>query len=192
MPATAPLDRPQTSDDLDDVLDRAEAYFGHLPDLVRVLASNPAMCRTITDFLIQSLGPGRLDWGFKELIILKTLRATGSHYSYGAHERIAAELGVSTDKIGDVANSIWQTSDHFTDSERAIFALVEQIDEDANAVSDDLWDELRAHWDNGQLLEANAVITTFLMIGRVGDALGVSDPVLFERPLQDVIAEAEA
>jgi alkylhydroperoxidase family enzyme len=192
MPATAPLDRPQTSDDLDDVLDRAEAYFGHLPNLVRVLASNPAMCRTITDFLIQSLGPGRLDWGFKELIILKTLRATGSHYSYGAHERIAAELGVSTDKIGDVANSIWQTSDHFTDGERAIFALVEQIDEDANDVSDELWDELRAHWDNGQLLEANAVITTFLMIGRVGDALGVSDPVLFERPLQDVIAEAEA
>jgi len=192
MPATATLDRPQTSDDLDDVLDRAEAYFGHLPNLVRVLASNPAMCRTITDFLIQSLGPGRLDWGFKELVILKTLRATGSHYSYGAHERIAAELGVSTDKIGDVANSIWQTSDHFTDGERAIFALVEQIDEDANDVSDELWDELRAHWDNGQLLEANAVITTFLMIGRVGDALGVSDPVLFERPLQDVIAEAEA
>jgi len=192
MPATAPLDRPQTSDDLDDVLDRTEAYFGHLPNLVRVLASNPAMCRTITDFLIQSLGPGRLDWDFKELVILKTLRATGSHYSYGAHERIAAELGVSTDKIGDVANSIWQTSDHFTDGERAIFALVEQIDEDANDVSDDLWDELRTHWDNGQLLEANAVITTFLMIGRVGDALGMSDPVLFERPLQDVIAEAEA
>lgn len=192
MPATATLDRPQTSDDLDDVLDRAEAYFGHLPNLVRVLASNPAMCRTITDFLIQSLGPGRLDWGFKELIILKTLRATGSHYSYGAHERIAAELGVSTDKIGDVANSIWQTSDHFTDGERAIFVLVEQIDEDANAVSDDLWDELRTHWDNGQLLEANAVITTFLMIGRVGDALGVSDPVLFERPVEEVVAEAGA
>lgn len=192
MPATATLDRPQTSDDLDDVLDRAEAYFGHLPNLVRVLASNPAMCRTITDFLIQSLGPGRLDWGFKELVILKTLRATGSHYSYGAHERIAAELGVSTDKIGDVANSIWQTSDHFTDGERAIFVLVEQIDEDANAVSDDLWDELRTHWDNGQLLEANAVITTFLMIGRVGDALGVSDPVLFERPVEEVVAEAGA
>ncbi len=192
MPATATLDRPQTSDDLHDVLDRAEAYFGHLPNLVRVLASNPAMCRTVTDFLIQSLGPGRLDWGFKELVILKTLRATGSHYSYGAHERLAAKLGVSTEKIGDVANSIWQTSDHFPDGERAVFALVEQIDEDANDVSDELWDELRAHWDNGQLLEANAVITTFLMIGRVGDALGVSDPVLFERPLQDVIAEAEA
>lgn len=186
MPATVSLDRPDTDDELDEVLNRAEDYFGHLPNLVRVMSSNPAMCRTVTDFLIQALGPGRLPWGFKELIILKTLRAIGSHYSYGAHERIAAELGVPTDKIGDVANSLWQTSDHFSDRERAVFALVEQIAEDANAVPDALWDELRDHWDRGQLLEANAVITTYIMIGRVGDALGVSDPVLFERPIEDV------
>jgi alkylhydroperoxidase family enzyme len=186
MPATATLDRSDTDESLDEVLDRAEAYFGHVPNLVRVMASNPAMCRTVTDFLIQALGPGRLPWGFKELIILKTLRAIGSHYSYGAHERIAAELGVPTDKIGDVANSLWQTSDNFSDRERAVFALVEQIAEDANAVPDALWDELREHWDHGQLLEANAVITTYVMIGRVGDSLGVSDPVLFERPIEDV------
>ncbi len=192
MPATATLDRPQTDAELDDVLDRAEAYFGHLPNLVQALASNPAMCRTVTDFLIQSLGPGRLDWGFKELVILKTLRAAGSHYSYGAHERLAAELDVPDAKIGDVANSLWQTSDHFSDGERAIFALVEQIEEDANDVSDALWDELRTHWDDGQLLEANAVITTFLMIGRVGDALGIAEPTLFERPVAEVIADADA
>ena len=188
MPATATLDRTQTDVELDDVLDRAASYFGHLPNLVRTMSSNPAMCRTVTDFLIQALGPGRLDWGFKELIILKTLRAIGSHYSYGAHERIAAELGVPDEKIGDVANSLWHTSDHFTDGERAIFALVEQIADDANAVPDALWDELRTHWNDGQLLEANAVITTYVMIGRVGDALGVSDPVLFERPVADVAA----
>jgi len=192
MPATVPLDRSETDDELDEVLARADAYFGHVPNLVRTMASNPAMCRTVTDFLIQALGPGRLPWGFKELIILKTLRATGSHYSYGAHERIAAELGVPAEKIGDVANSLWQTSDHFSDRERAVFALVEQIAEDANAVPDALWEELRSHWDNGQLLEANAVITTYVMIGRVGDALGVSDPVLFERPVDEVAAPSTA
>lgn len=186
MPATVPLDQPKTDNELDEVIDRAEAYFGHVPNLVRVMASNPAMCRTVTDFLIQALGPGRLDWGFKELIILKTLRATGTYYSYGAHERIAAELGVPIDMIGDVANSLWKTSDHYSEGEKAVFALVEQIAEDANAVSDALWDDLRSHWDNGQLLEANAVITTYVMIGRVGDALGVADPVLFERSVHEV------
>lgn len=191
MPATAVLERSQTDPKLSSVLDEAEAYFGHVPNLVRVMSSNPAMCRTVTEFLMQALGPGRLTWGFKELIILKTLRSIGSYYSYGAHERLAAELGVSTDKIGDVANSLWQTSEQYGPAERAVFALVEQIAEDANAVPDALWNELRSHWKNGQLLEANAVITTYVMIGRVGDALGVSDPVLFQRPVEEVVAQAQ-
>jgi hypothetical protein len=60
-------------------------------------------------------------------------------------------------------------------------ALVEQIDEDATAVSDAHWGALRAFWGDGQLLEATAIITTFLMIGRVGDTLGLADPVLFKQ-----------
>ncbi len=52
---------------------------------------------------------------------------------------------------------------------------------DANAVDAELWTRLRASWDEGQLIELTPVITTFIMIGRVGDSLGVSDPVLFTK-----------
>lgn len=186
MPATQLLDKTTADPSLADVLDRAEAHFGHVHNLVGVLATNPGMCRSITDFLIQSMGPGRIDWGFKELIILKTLRALKSFYSYGAHEALARDLGVPDAKIGDVANALWRSSPHFTEAEKLVFELVEQIGVDANDVSDDLWEQLRAHWDHGQLLEITAVITTFIMIGRVGDALGVTDTVLFSRPLSEI------
>jgi len=151
---------------------------------VKALANNPTLGRSITNFLIQALGPGRIDWGLKELVILKTLRSIKSHYGYGAHERLARELGVPDEKIGDLANSLWRTSARFTDRERVLFEFVEQVSRDANDVSDELWQRLRSHWDAGQLLEINAVITTFIMIGRVGDALGVADPVLFTRPVK--------
>lgn len=177
------LDRSEMDPALAPLMNRAEAHFGHVPNLVRVLATNPALCRSITNFMMQSLGPGRLDWAFKEVIILKTLAVMKSHYSYGAHERLARDLGVPAEKLGDLANSLWRTSPHFTEAERVVLELVEQIGRDANDVSDALWDRLRTHWDHGQLLEITAVITTFLMIGRVGDALGVSDPVLFTRPV---------
>ncbi len=183
MPATQLLEQTDAEASVADVMQRAEAHFGHVPNLVRALAANPAMCRSITDFLIQSLGPGRINWDFKELIILKTLRALKSFYSYGAHERLATELGVSAEKIGDIANSLWRTSGHFTEGEKTVFELVDQIARDANDVGDALWERLRSYWDNGQLLEITAVITTFIMIGRVGDALGVSDPVLFSKPV---------
>ena len=161
------------------VYKEAEAHFGHVPNLVKALASNTNMCNSITRFMIQSLGEGRVSWAFKELVILKTLRVMKSHYSYGAHEKLAGQLGVSSEKLSDVANSLWRSSPHFTEGEKLVFELVEQIGKDANDVKPALWDALKKHWDQGQLVEINAVITTFLMIGRVGDALGVVDEVLF-------------
>ena len=184
MPAVALLERANADSSLQDVFDATEKHFGQVPNLVKALANNPALGRSITNFLIQALGPGRIDWGLKELIILKTLRAIKSHYGFGAHERLARELGVSEEKIGDLANSLWRTSPHFTEGERALFEFVEQVVRDANDVSDELWERLRRHWNAGQLLEINAVITTFIMIGRVGDALGVADPVLFTKPVK--------
>ena len=59
--------------------------------------------------------------------------------------------------------------------------LAEQVARDANDVHDELWQRMKAHWDSGQLLEMNAVITTFIQIGRIGDTLGVCDAVLFTK-----------
>lgn len=181
MPATAVLDTPTA--DVEEVFREAEDFFGHVPNFVKVLATNPAFCRSITGFVIQALGEGRVSWAFKELVILKTLRAMGAYYSYGAHERLAFELGNTPERIGDLSNSLWQSSPHFSDGERAVLALIEQIAVDANDVGDDIWDPLLAHWDHGQLLELAAVITTFINIGRMFDTLGVSEPVLFAKPV---------
>ena len=63
----------------------AQEHFGQVPNLVKALGSNPDMCSSITAFFAQALQEGHVDWAFKELVILKTLRAIGSHYSYGAH-----------------------------------------------------------------------------------------------------------
>lgn len=183
MAAVALLGKDHAQAETQDVLAAAEKHFGHLPNLVKALANNPAICAPITNFLIQALGPGRLDWGLKELVILKTLRSVKSHYSFGAHERLAIELGVPAEKIGDLANSLWRTSPRFDEGERVLVEFVEQVAKDANDVSDELWQRLRRHWDNGQLLELNAMVATFIMIGKVGDAMGISDPVLFTIPV---------
>lgn len=181
MPATAVVDRPTS--EIEAVYSEAEEFFGHVPNFVKVLGTNPAFCSSITAFVMQALREGRVSWAFKELVILKTLRATGAYYSYGAHEKLAAELGNSAERIGDLNNSLWRMSRHFTEAERTVLALVEQIAEDANDVGDELWEPLLKHWDHGQLLELHAVITTFLNIGRMFDTLGVSDPVLFSKPI---------
>ncbi|MEM7372262.1 MAG: carboxymuconolactone decarboxylase family protein [Bacteroidota bacterium] len=183
MPIVTSIQSPKKDSAVAEVFTDAKAFFGHVPNLVKALASNQAMCTTITRFMMESLGDGKVEWVLKELIILKTLRAMKSYYSYGAHEKLAVSLGVSDDKLGDLAGSLWKASPHYEEKERLVFELVDQIAKDANAVSQDIWDRLRVHFDEGQLIEINAVITTFLMIGRVGDALGVADPVLFSKEI---------
>ena len=179
MPVTAVIDKPTT--DLEETYAKAEAHFGHVPNFVKVLGTNPDFCKSLTDFLIQALAEGRITWAFKELIILKTLRATGSYYGYGAHEKLALELGNSPEKIGDTNHSLWRTSPHFSDPEKAVFELIEQTAEDPNAAGDEVWAPLLEHWDNGQILEIASIINTFINIGKMGDTLGVSDPVLFSK-----------
>ncbi|MEX2549013.1 MAG: carboxymuconolactone decarboxylase family protein [Nitriliruptoraceae bacterium] len=181
MPATMVLDAPTA--DVEEVYRDASEHFGHVPNFVKVLGTNPAFCRSITDLVIRLLQDGRVPWAFKELVILKTLRASGTYYSYGAHEQLAISLGETADRIGDLNNSLWRESPHFTTAERAVFALIEQIVEDANDVGDDIWEPLRDGWDHGQLLELSALITTVINLGRMFDTLGVSDPVLFTRPV---------
>ncbi|MDH3730143.1 MAG: carboxymuconolactone decarboxylase family protein [Acidimicrobiia bacterium] len=181
MPITATIDTPTA--EVEETYAKAEAHFGQVPNFVKVLGNNPAFCKSLTDFMIQALGEGRIPWAFKELIILKTLRATGAYYSYGAHEKLALELGNSPEKIGDTNHSLWRNSPHFTDGERAVFALIEQTAVDPNDVGDEIWDPLHVNYDNGQLLEIASVINTFINIGRMGDTLGVSDPTLFSKPV---------
>ena len=181
MPVVKYIESP--SAELQPIYSNAESFFGHVPNIVKALGSNFAMCKSITNFLIQSLGNGLVDWKFKELVILKTLRVMKSHYSYGAHESIALQLGATEDQLGDLSNSLWKNSSQFTEGQKLVFELIEQIGIDANAVSKDLWMKLKDHWTNGQLVELNGIITTFIMIGRVGDALGISDQTLFSKDL---------
>jgi Uncharacterized conserved protein len=171
----------QPTEELRPIYESAKNHFGHVPNLVKALGSNFQMCRTITGFLIQSLNDGLVDWKFKELVIIKTLRAMKSHYSFGAHQKLALNLGASENQLSDLSNSLWTTSSSFSDKEKLVFELIEQIAIDANAVPKELWEKLRQHWTDGQLVELNGVISTFIMIGRVGDALGVVDNSLFSK-----------
>ncbi len=173
------LERSEANPSVHSIYDRSAKHFGHVPDLVKAMANNPTMCTSITNFMIQSLDQGRITWKFKELMIIRTLQVMKSVYSVEAHKALAKQLGESGDRINNLGN--WKTSTSYSAAEKAVFALIEQIAVDPNDVGDDLWTPLKAHWDNGQLLEITSVITTFLAIGRIGDGLQVNEEKLFSR-----------
>lgn len=172
----------QADPSLRDTFAAAERKFGSLPVLYKALANNPEMCKAIAGFMMESLGPGKVEWGLRELLILRMLNGTRTDYGTAHHERLAGGLGIASDKIADVRGDAWKTSSRFSAAERTLLEFVDRIAVDANDVGDELWARLNSDWRPEQIVEVSMVVTTFLMIGKVGDALGVSDPVLFTRP----------
>lgn len=61
----------------------------------------------------------------------------------------------------------------FTPAERAALALAERMTTDARGVDEDIWADLREHFDEGQIIELAAVIGLFNYFNRFNDALRV-------------------
>lgn len=61
----------------------------------------------------------------------------------------------------------------WTPAEAVALRYAEQVTRDARRVGDDIWAELRQHFDAGEIIELTAATTLFNMFNRFNDALQV-------------------
>ncbi len=160
--------------------DRAEERFQALLNIFKVFGHHPEYGTVFTDLVMSILQDGELDWLTKELLILKATQRNECQYCVVQHERVSEMLGMDQAKIADLDGDKYKTSPHFTEGERALIDLAVQIGEDANRIPKELWDRVHRHWSEPQIVEAVFVTTTYIMVSKFGDALGVELEPMFE------------
>lgn len=160
--------------------DRSEARFQALLNIFKVFGHQPEYGTAFTDTVLAILKDGVLDWKTKELLILKATQANSCQYCVVQHERVSSMLGIGAEKIADLDGDRYRTSPHFSEGERALLDFAVQIGVDANRVPKHLWDRLRMHWSDAQIVDAAFVITTYIAISKFGDALGVGLESMFD------------
>ena len=160
--------------------DAAEERFQALLNIFKVFGHTPELGNAFTVLVMAILKDAELDWVTKELLILKATQRNDCHYCVVQHERLSNMLGIADAKVADLDGDKYKTSPHFTEGERALLDLTVQIGEDANRVPKELWDRLHAHWSEPQIVEATFTITTYIMVSKFGDALGVGLEPMFE------------
>ena len=69
--------------------------------------------------------------------------------------------------------NIDQHRDEFTPAELAALTLAERMTTDARNVDEEVWAELKEHFDDGQIIELAAVIGLVNYFNRFNDALRV-------------------
>ncbi len=156
----------------------ATERFEMLLNIFKVFGHTPPLGTAFTLSVMAMLQDGELSWTTKELIILKATHRNACQYCVVQHETLSKRLGISEEKIADIGDDKYRTSEHFTDAEKALLDLTVQIGEDANRLSQDLWTRLHANFTEPQIVEACYVITQYIAISKFGDALGVElEPV---------------
>ncbi len=89
-----------------------------------------------------------------------------------SHTALAKRLGASEELL-DAMYHIDQHAEMFTPAERAALSLAERMTTDAHGVDEEVWANLKAHFDDGQIVELAAVIGLFNYFNRFNDALHV-------------------
>jgi AhpD family alkylhydroperoxidase len=117
---------------------------------------NPAFVVPDAMQALQTLGRAVQEGGVPpktlELVNLRASQINGCGVCAVQHPRIARRLGETDERI--FAVTAWRDAPYFTDAERAALALTEavtRLDDRADPVPDEVWDEAARHYDEQAL-----------------------------------------
>ena len=113
---------------------------------------------------------GRVSSSLKRLIAYLSSMTTGCRYCEAHAIRAAERYGSEQDKI----NNIWDypTYPAFTNAERAAFDLAIAASQVPNAVTDEISENMRQYWQEGEIVEIMGVIALFGYLNRWNDSMG--------------------
>jgi uncharacterized peroxidase-related enzyme len=113
---------------------------------------------------------GALTDELKRLVALVSSQAAGCNYCQ-AHTALAAQRFGSTDvRLAEVWT--FQTSSNFTDAEKVALELSIAGTQQPSGIDGDLMSRVRAHWDDGDIVELMGVIALFGYLNRWNDGMG--------------------
>lgn len=169
MSRLAPLSEDALDEDTMAMLEMAKSSMGFTPNDVLVMARNPALLKAGAALVGAVYGQGTLDPGLKRLIGYINSTAAGcqycrAHTAHGAHNQ-----GIEKVKID--AAWTYETSDLFTDAERAALRVAQGAGVSPNAVTNAQFDDLKNYYSEDEIVEIVGVISMFGFLNRWNSTL---------------------
>ena len=151
------------------------------PRVFTTLARNRSLFRRWLLFAGGLMPGGKLSRRDTELVILRVAHEKDSEYEWHHHERLAARSGLSAEQIAAVREGpgAGVLSQHQAMLLRAVDELL-----GPGKISDGLWEELSATFDEAELIELCLLIGHYEMLAKTLNTLGVEpDPEPIGRKL---------
>jgi 4-carboxymuconolactone decarboxylase len=147
------------------------ARGGKLLNLYRVLLNSPSVADAWQAFNNAIRYQTALDEQARELAILRVAQLTGADYQFQIHAtQYAPAAGITVQQIAALDGS--EHSSLFPPAHRALLAYADAMTVTVD-VPDSVFDKLRRHYNDQQIVELTVLIGAYNMHTRVGRALRI-------------------
>ncbi len=164
--------------ELEGVFQLVEASMGFLPNSMLIMARKPGLVEAFAGLGANVQGPSALPDEIKRMVAFMASRAAGCVYCQTHTHHQASNGGISADKL----DAIWsyETSDLFSEAERAALRVAQAAGQVPNAVTAGDMAALKQHFSDEQIVDMVAVISFFGFLNRWNDTFATvleADPV---------------
>lgn len=169
-----PLVFPKSGEDDKDLQDLIKFYdetLGFCPNSIKTMHHRPRIAYAFIEMNKAVMeNHGRVTSALKRLMAYVSSHAAGCRYCQAHAIRAAERYGADQDQLDHIWD--YQTHKAFSEAERAAldFALASSVI--PNAVTDEIAETLRQHWDDGEIVEMLGVIALFGYLNRWNDSMG--------------------
>lgn len=178
-PLVNPLDK-DSNPELQEMVDFYNETLGFTPNSLFTMMHRPRIASAFLEMNQAVMeNKGRVTSALKRLIAYLSSMTTGCRYCEAHAIRAAERYGAEQEQM----ENIWEYKTHpaFSDAERAAFDLTIAASAVPNAVDDVVAENMRKHWEEGEIVEIMGVIALFGYLNRWNDSMGTQ----LEKPAAD-------
>jgi uncharacterized peroxidase-related enzyme len=168
MSRLSPLKREEMPE-FEELFCDADRRGREVPNLLRVLARKPEILRALRELRRVTISDGKVSKELKNMVAQLSSLSAGCNYCAAHNAGFAIDMGLSAEKEDQLWN--YETSDLFTEAERAALRLAQSAVQTPNAVTDEDFDNLKQFYDEEEIVELLSVIGVFGFYNRVNDTL---------------------
>lgn len=161
---------PEHSPELRDQFEAMRKNLGFVPNSVLIMQRVPKLAKALAQMTAAVWdSAGKVDRGFKRIIAHVASRAAGCQYCMAHTAGGALHFGIEDEKLAAVWD--YQTSQLYSAAERVALDFAVAASSVPNAVTDDLFAQLRKCWTEEQIVEIVGVISLFGFLNRWNDTM---------------------
>ncbi|MBT4121201.1 MAG: hypothetical protein HOA57_05050 [Candidatus Magasanikbacteria bacterium] len=164
------LEKIDTPDNVDKLFDSWTDKMGKVPEWARVMAHCPDILLSFSNLLRKTMCEGSVSAEVKWKMAFHVSRVNECEYCTSvAHNKLHA-CGLDDEIVERIKNHKFED---LPKAEQIVLEYGEAVTREAYKISDDLFNKLKNHYNDQQIVELTSVIGLFNYINRFNDALRV-------------------